>query len=59
MFPGQEWAVPQLRPPVCTTTARTTVNSTTDQTALIGTLLSDAKDTGVGSMLPTFTFTTS
>ena len=56
LLPGQEWSVPQLRPPVCTVTAKATVNDSLDQTALLGTLLSDAKDTGIGSLMPKFQY---
>ena len=53
--PRFEWTVPQMRPPVCT-------NRTCDvypqigQTALIGTLLADADNTKVGSIMPPFIY---
>ena len=53
LFPEYKWSVPQQYPPVCTGKNQQ-VNPMIDQTALIGTLLTDAKDTKVGSLLPTF-----
>ncbi|KAG2485351.1 hypothetical protein HYH03_015932 [Edaphochlamys debaryana] len=51
------WQVPQRRPPVCTPHGRgCTVFPQFSQTALIGTLLDDAKDTRVGSILPVFEY---
>lgn len=54
----QRWSVPQHRPPVCIVNERraSKVCSTTDQSSLIGTLLSDAQDTSVGSIMPKFAF---
>jgi hypothetical protein len=53
LFPEYKWSVPERRPPVCS--GRTeTVSPLMDQTALIGTLLPQAKDTKVGSILPVF-----
>jgi hypothetical protein len=52
--PSQVWSVPQPRPPVCAPTANCQVNALNDQTALIGTLLAQAKSTRVGSILPVF-----
>jgi hypothetical protein len=56
LLPDQRWSVPQKRPPVCTPMHKATVNNTMDQSSLIGTLLSDANDTKVGSILPTFRY---
>lgn len=52
--PSLAWNVPQSRPPVCTTNARCQIGSLNDQSSLIGTPISDAKDTKVGSILPPF-----
>lgn len=53
LFPEYKWSVPERRPPVCS--GRTeTVSPLMDQTSLIGTLLPQAKDTKVGSILPVF-----
>lgn len=53
LFPEYKWSVPEKRPPVCS--GRTeTVSPLMDQTSLIGTLLPQAKDTKVGSILPVF-----
>jgi hypothetical protein len=56
LVPGYEWSVPQLRPPVCTTSAPATVMPGRDQTALIGTLLREADKTEVGSILPRYAY---
>lgn len=53
LFPEFKWSVPQQFPPVCMGKTET-VNPTTDQTALIGTLLPAAQETQVGSILPVF-----
>lgn len=53
LYPEFKWSVPQKHPPVCTGSTNS-VNPMVDQTALIGTLLPDAKDTQVGSILPVF-----
>lgn len=51
LFHEFKWEVPQRQPPVCV--GRTgAVNPLMDQSSLIGTLLSDAQDTTVGSILP-------
>jgi hypothetical protein len=47
--PDQKWSVPQPRPPVCLG-GNQGVSPMNDQTALIGTLLDDAKNTSVGSV---------
>jgi len=49
--PSLEWSVPQKYPPVCVGGAND-YKPIVDQTALIGTLLEDAKHTNVGSVLP-------
>jgi hypothetical protein len=57
LLPGMEWSVPQPRPPVCLPCPTTCpVQPSLDQTRLLGTLLSDANDTQVGSMMPKFTY---
>lgn len=55
---SMRWAVPQPRPPVCVTTARTACEEKPmmTQSSLIGTLLGDAEDTQVGSILPRFRY---
>lgn len=51
LFPEFKWEVPMKAPPVCV--GRTgQVNPLMDQTSLIGTLLTDAEETNVGSILP-------
>lgn len=55
VLPGQEWTIPQKHTPVCS--GRTTgYNPLVEQTSLIGTLISDAKDTQVGSIMPKFVY---
>lgn len=41
LLPGQEWSVPQKHPPVCIAASKCEVRESTDQTALIGTLLNE------------------
>lgn len=48
--PALKWSVPQKRPPLCVGTTDK-YQPRVEQTALIGTLLEDAKDTKVGSMV--------
>lgn len=48
--PALRWSVPQKHPPVCVG-ATNKYQPRVEQTALIGTLLEDAKDTKVGSMV--------
>lgn len=55
LVPGQEWTIPQKHPPVCYG-SKGTYNPRIEQTALIGTLLGDAKDTEIGSIMPKFTY---
>jgi hypothetical protein len=56
LFPEYEWSVPQPRAPVCIPTAPCRVQAVQSQSALIGTLLGDASDTQVGSMMPGFQY---
>lgn len=51
LFPEFKWEVPIRRPPVCVG-GNQEVRPVVEQTALIGTLLADAQDTKVGSVLP-------
>ena len=55
LFPEFKWDVPQKRPPACVG-GGASVQPMAEQTALIGTLLSDAENTRVGSMLPNFVY---
>jgi len=55
LVPGQEWTIPQKHPPVCYG-SKGNYNPQIEQTALIGTLLGDAKDTEIGSIMPKFTY---
>jgi hypothetical protein len=55
LVPGQEWTIPQKHPPVCYG-SKGNYNPRVEQTALIGTLLGDAKDTEIGSIMPKFTY---
>lgn len=50
---SQSWSVPQRYPPVCIG-GNNNYSPLNEQTALIGTLLTDAKQTNVGSVLPVF-----
>lgn len=54
LFPEFKWSVPQKYPPVCVGGCKNNVSPVNDQTALIGTLLPEAKNTEVGSILPVF-----
>lgn len=56
--PSQRWRVPERRAPVCIVSdARAAkVCPGTDQSSLIGTLLTDAQHTAVGSIMPKFVF---
>lgn len=57
--PAYEWSVPQERPPVCTTLgqpALTVQPLLENSRLLLGTPLTDAKNTGVGSIMPKFEF---
>jgi hypothetical protein len=55
LYPEFKWSVPQTRPPVCYGKGNY-YQPLVDQTALIGTLLSDANCTSVGSIMPEFTY---
>ena len=55
LLPDQKWSVPQEHPDVCRG-GSSEFNSSVEQTALIGTLLEDAADTKVGSIMPEFEF---
>ena len=54
----QLWKMPERRPPLCNMNSKKkcNVNPIEVQSALIGTLLNDASDTSVGSILPKFQF---
>jgi hypothetical protein len=52
-----EWSVPQKRAPICTpVSGGCDVQMSNEQTSLIGTLLNQAENTQVGSILPKFTY---
>lgn len=53
LFPEYKWSVPQKFPPVCVGSGKC-YTPVVDQTALIGTLLDEANDTNVGSILPLY-----
>ena len=55
LLPDQRWNVPYKSPPVCWGNNRQ-YRPLIDQTALIGTLLNEAADTRVGSILPDFSY---
>ena len=57
--PEFKWSVPQKLPPPCIVGKKdkAIVYPSTDQSALIGTLLQDAKETKVGSIMPKFAYT--
>jgi len=54
LFPEYKWSVPMKMPPVCVGGSKQNPSPLNSQTALIGTLLEDANDTSVGSMLPVY-----
>ncbi|MEW5315017.1 MAG: hypothetical protein WDW38_006474 [Sanguina aurantia] len=56
--PTQSWRVPQPRPPVCVVSElrASKLCPSRDQSSLIGTLLTDAAHTSVGSIMPKFEF---
>jgi len=56
LLPDQKWNVPQQRPEVCRMSGEFSYKPSTEQTALIGTLLDEAKFTQVGTILPEFEF---
>ena len=53
LYPEFKWSVPMRVPPVCMGGGNNP-SPLNDQTALIGTLLEDAHDTNVGSILPVY-----
>ena len=53
---GFEWSVPHKHTPICVTDNACQVCPRRDQTALLGTLLTDARLTKVGSILPRFLY---
>ena len=55
LLPDQKWSVPQEYPDVCRG-GTSEFNPSVEQTALIGTLLDDAADTKVGSIMSEFEF---
>lgn len=56
LIPTMEWQVPQERAPICYGSSYS-ANPLNSQTALIGTLLGDSKDTQIGSIMPKFKYT--
>jgi hypothetical protein len=57
LFPEFKWDVPQQRPPVCYFSDQNNISPSIDQTALIGTLLEQSKNTSIGSIMPKFNYT--
>ena len=55
LLPDQKWTIPHKRPPVCTS-QKCSFTPLYEQSSLIGTLLSDATDTSIGSIMPSFKF---
>jgi len=55
LLPGQEWSIPQKHTPSCYGN-NLSYNPLIEQSSLIGTLLTDAKDTEIGSIMPKFTY---
>lgn len=56
LIKGLDWSIPQERPGVCRTSRPQQFNYSTEQTSLIGTLLDDAENTKVGSIMPEFEY---
>lgn len=56
LLPDQKWSVPQKQPEVCRMSGEFNYQPSTEQTALIGTLLDVAEDTQVGSIMPDFKY---
>lgn len=54
--PEYRWQVPMRRAPVCYATERVEYSPLADQTSLIGTLLQEAENTSVGSIMPKFSY---
>lgn len=55
LYPEFKWSVPEKRPPVCTG-GTSQVSPMIDQSSLIGTLLEDADNTKVGSIMKPFIY---
>ena len=55
LYPEFKWSVPERRPPVCTG-GTSQVSPMIDQSSLIGTLLEDADNTKVGSIMKPFIY---
>ena len=51
----QKWTIPQKRPPICTSQKCDTL-PLYEQSSLIGTILNDANNTEIGSIMPKFSF---
>ena len=56
LIKGLEWSVPQQRPGVCRMSKTQDYHYSTEQTSLIGTLLDEAENTKVGSIMPEFEY---
>lgn len=56
LIPELKWSVPQEQTGVCRKSWESSYNPSTAQTALIGTLLTDAVDTQVGTIMPEFEY---
>lgn len=56
LIPEQKWSVPQKQPEVCRMSGEFNYQPSTEQTALLGTLLDVAEDTQVGSIMPDFKY---
>ncbi len=56
LIKGLEWSVPQQRPGVCRMSKKQDYHYSTEQTSLIGTLLDEAENTKVGSIMPEFEY---
>ncbi len=55
LYPEFKWEVPMKKPPVCYSIGNK-YQPSVEQTALIGTLLKEAEDTEVGSIMPKFDY---
>jgi hypothetical protein len=55
LIPSMQWEVPQRQPPLCHGSCGD-VQPLMTQTSLIGTLLNDASDTKIGSIMPSFIY---
>ena len=56
LIKGLEWSVPQQRPGICRMSKTQDYHYSTEQTSLIGTLLDEAENTKVGSIMPEFEY---